>query len=93
MYQIREYTYHQAVVNNLTIYPSENPRWKLEVYNATGVFICYCGNSRLKDYPTYLEEKGLYIACRKRYQWFRRHGNPIFFDYGTPEWATATLLW
>lgn len=94
MYQIHTYTYDRAFLNNLYVYPSENPRWKLDVYDTDGLFLCYCGNRRLMDYPTYLEERGLYIACRKRNLWFRRHGNSSqLFEYATPEWAESLLLW
>jgi hypothetical protein len=94
MYHISQYTYERAFANGIYVYPSENRRWKIEVYDGEGLFLCYCGNTRLKDYPTYLEEKGLYAACRKRHLWFRRHGyNPQLFDYATPEWAESILLW
>jgi hypothetical protein len=94
MYQISQYTYDRAFQNNVFVYPSENPRWKLDVYDTDGLFLCYCGNSKLMDYPMYLEEKGLYIAGRKRNLWFRRHGNSTQqFEYATPEWAESILLW
>jgi hypothetical protein len=94
MYQVSPYTYERAANANLHVFPSDHRRWKLEVYDSQGVFLCYCGLITLKDYPLYLEEKGLYIACRKRFLWFRRHGNnPMMFEYGTPEWAESVLLW
>lgn len=105
-YHIRPFTYARARHLGLTIYPSDNPKWKLEVYDDKGLFITYCGNSKLMDFPMYLEERGLFVACRKRYQWFQRRDcqqplqipsinevKPLGFKYNVEQWATSILLW
>ena len=106
MYEIHPYTLARAHHNRLVVFPSDNPKWKLEVYNEKGLFICYCGSTKLKDFPTYLEERGLFVACKKRYQWFNRRNcnigleiprittnQALGFKYSVEQWATSILLW
>lgn len=105
-YQIHPFTHARAHHHRLVIFPSDNPKWKLEVYTEKGAFITYCGNRKLLDFPTYLEERGLFVACRKRYQWFNRRGcnigleiprittgEALGFKYNVEQWATSILLW
>jgi hypothetical protein len=90
LYQIRLYTHVKASILGLQVFPSEHSRWKIEVYDGAGVFLCYCGEKIWRDYPMYLESHGMAIAHLKKQAYHKRHKNK---EYGTPAWASSELLW
>jgi hypothetical protein len=65
MYNIRFYSYIQADELGVTIYPSRNPKYKIDVYKGDK-FLCSIGDSRYLDFPSYEEKYG------RRYALFRR---------------------
>ena len=54
MYIIKKYSYDQAKKLKVVIRPSNFKNKKIDVFKGD-VFICSIGDSRYKDYPTYLE--------------------------------------
>ena len=79
VYDILPYTKKRAKELGVKIFPSDNPKYKLEVYDWNGVFICYIGSAKHLDYPHYLEmekngevPKG-YAKERQRLYWARHH--------------------
>jgi len=79
VYQILPYTKKRAKELGVKVFPSDNPKYKLEVYDWHGVFITYCGASGYKDYPHYMKmeaegevPKG-YAKERQRLYWQRHH--------------------
>ena len=82
-YDIKPRTYKIAEKLGVKIYPSDNPKYKLEIYDANGQFITYSGDGNSKgDYPTYLEmeKKGEVpkgYADKRRKLYWKRHQNEI----------------
>jgi hypothetical protein len=67
MYIIKKYSYDQAKKLKVVIRPSNFKNKKIDVFKGD-VFICSIGDSRYKDYPTYLEiNKELADKRRKLY--------------------------
>ena len=102
VYEIKDRTKHMAKMVGVQVYPSDNKKYKLEVYDYHGNFITYVGASGYKDYPTYLEmeangevPKG--YADKRRDLYWTRHKNEI--DKMGDEWDGSksyyafTLLW
>ena len=75
LYDITDYTKKQAKRLGVQVFPSDNPKYKLEVYDSNGVFITYVGAAGYKDYPTYIEEKGQEYADKRRALYKKRHEN------------------
>lgn len=75
LYNITDYTKKQAKRLGVQVFPSDNPKYKLEVYDSNGVFITYVGAAGYKDYPTYIEEKGQEYADKRRALYKKRHEN------------------
>ena len=73
MYHILPYSYEKAKHLGVQIFPSDNPKYKIEVYDKRGLFICYIGASGYKDFPTYIHEKGLAFALNRRRLYKLRH--------------------
>jgi hypothetical protein len=93
MYRIKPYSYERADLFGVKIYPSENPKYKIEMYDArTGVFLGYGGSSRYSDYPTYLETHGKeYAENRRRLYWIRHEKDAS--KVGSKGWLVANILW
>ena len=66
MYVIKKYSYDQAKKLGVTIKPSENKNKKIDVFK-DGNFICSIGDSRYKDYPTFLEFDRDLAETKKNY--------------------------
>ena len=54
MYNIKQYSYDQANKLNVEIFPSVNPRKKIDVFK-NGLFLFSIGDIRYGDFPTFLE--------------------------------------
>jgi len=102
VYEIKERT--KQIANNLgvQIFPSDNPKYKIELYDYHGNFITYVGAANYKDYPTYLEmeakgEVPQGYADKRRKAYWKRHGSEI--DKLAEEWEGSRsyyafmLLW
>lgn len=81
-YKIKERTKQIAKAQGLRLSPSNNLKFKLDVYDNEGDFITSVGASGYQDYPSYLEmeargeiPKG-YANKRKDMYW-NRHGKEI----------------
>lgn len=92
MYKIQPYSYSQAKKLNVQIFPSGNPKYKIEVYDKSGKFLFYIGSPAYGDYATYLETKGRVYAEERRRLYKLRHakeGKAI----GTKGYYAFNLLW
>jgi hypothetical protein len=92
MYHITEYTYDRAKHLGVQVFPSDNPKYKLEVYDKNGVFITYCGANGYKDFPTYMAEKGWEYAKRRRELYKIRHQKDRT-KVGSRGYYADQLLW
>ena len=90
-YEIKQYSIDQAKKYGYTIKTSSNKKKKLDVYR-DGIKICNIGDSRYKDYPTYIEERGLTFANVRRALYHNRHKKDIEIK-GSNGWLASILLW
>lgn len=74
MYKITNYTKKKAKELNVEIKPSKNKNKKIDVFK-DGDKIVSIGAINYKDYPTYIEEKGLKYANERRRLYNIRHKN------------------
>lgn len=83
VYEIKNRTKQIAEKLGVQVFPSDNKKYKLEVYDYYGNFITYVGDGKSKgDYPTYLEmeacnevPKG--YANKRQIAYYKRHGKEI----------------
>lgn len=92
MYRIKPYSYNQAKILGVQIFPSDNPKHKIEVYDKHGIFICYIGDPRYSDYPTYLETDGEFVANDRRRLYRLRHHKEAR-KIGTRSFYAFHILW
>ena len=92
MYEIQPYTYKQAKLIGVEVFPSDNPKYKIEVYDHNGLFKFYGGSSGYSDYPTYLKTHGKEYADKRRRLYHIRHKKEIE-KKGSRGWAISQLLW
>ena len=91
-YDILPYTYKKARQLNVVVYPSDNPKYKLEIYDTTGNFMFYGGSPSYSDYPHFLETHGQTYADKRRVLYRKRHKKELD-DVGSRGWVIGNLLW
>ena len=91
-YKITKYTLDKAKELDVQVFPSDNPKYKIEVYDANGVFMFYGGSPLYSDYPTYMETHGKEYADERRRLYRLRHKKGIA-NKGSRSWWIAELLW
>ena len=64
-YIISDYNIERAKQLNLTVKVSKTKNKKLDVFK-DNVKIANIGDKRYKDYPTYIKEKGLVFANKRK---------------------------
>ena len=64
-YIISDYNIERAEQLNLTVKVSKTKNKKLDVFK-DNVKIASIGDKRYKDYPTYIKEKGLVFANKRK---------------------------
>jgi len=95
-YIITERTKQMAHKLNLLVYPSENTRFKLEVYSNSGRFIGYVGFNNKTDYAYLLEMVKIKLISLKyarhlREKWYDINLDNIYHNrFFSLEWK---LLW
>ena len=90
-YEIKQYSIDQAKKYEYIVKISSNKKKKLDVYK-DNVKICSIGDSRYKDYPTYIQENGLDYAKVRRALYHNRHKKDINIK-GSNGWFASILLW
>ena len=97
LYIIKPYSYQQAEKLGVQIFPSDNPKKKIEVYDSEGDFICYIGDPQYLDYPSYmeLEDRGLAPKgyAKERRRLYRIRHKKELDKKGSPGWYASKLLW
>ena len=90
-YEIKQYTIDQAKKYGYEVKVSKNMKKKLDVYE-DNIKIGSIGNSKYKDFPTYIQENGLDYAKVKRALYHNRHKKDIEIR-GSNGWLASILLW
>jgi hypothetical protein len=91
-YKIKKYTLDKAKELGVQVFPSDNPKYKIEVYDSDGVFLFYGGSPKYSDFPTYMGTHGKEYADERRRLYRLRHKKEID-DVGSRGWWIAELLW
>jgi hypothetical protein len=92
MYRILPRVHDNAKELGVTVHPSDNPKYKIEVYDSDGVFMFYLGAAGYGDYPTYIHEDGKPYADERRRLYRIRHAKEIA-KVQSRGWFAWKLLW
>jgi hypothetical protein len=92
MYHILPYTYKQAKRLGVQVFPSDNPKKKIEVYDKNGIFITYAGGASYSDYPSYIQTHGEEYAKKRRALYKLRHEKDRH-KVGSAGYYADQLLW
>lgn len=88
MYQITDYSKRQAKALGVEIKPSTNKKKKIDVFK-NGSKIASIGAYGMKDFPTYLKEKGKAYADTRKKLYNIRHAK----DNGLNGFYAKKILW
>jgi hypothetical protein len=92
LYDIKPYSFKQARKLGVKIKPSTKKFKKIDVFDYNNQYILSIGDTRFKDYPTYISEKGLDYADERRRLYKIRH-NKDLDKLGTAGYYSNNLLW
>ena len=88
---ITDYTLQRAKQMNVTVRLSIRKNKKLDVFK-NNVKIATIGDSKYKDFPTYVIENGFEFANQRKRLYYLRHKKDIE-KLGSNGFYTAKLLW
>ena len=88
VYNITDYSYKQAKLLGVEIKPSTNKKKKIDIFK-DGKKIASSGAYGMKDYPTYLKEKGKAYADERRRLYYIRHAK----DKSLNSYYSKKILW
>jgi hypothetical protein len=88
-YEIKQYSKDQAKKLNVIIKPSTKGNYKIDVYDSKSNYITSIGHKSYKDYPTYIEEKGIEYARKRQKLYQARHSK----DSGERGYYAKSILW
>jgi hypothetical protein len=91
-YTITKYTQKKANQLGVQVFPSENPKYKIDVYNDRGLYLFSGGARGMLDYPSYIQLRGKEYADERRRLYRIRHRKELDAE-GTRGWYIARLLW
>lgn len=91
-YTITKYTKKKAEEMGVQVFPSDNPKYKIDVYNNRGLYMFSGGARGYDDYQTYIRTKGKEYADERRRLYRIRHKKEIEAE-GTRGYYIAKLLW
>ena len=91
-YDILPYTYKQAKRLDVTVYPSTNRKYKLDIYDSNGDFVTSVGAAGYSDFPHYIESHGMEYAEKRRALYKKRHSRDRAVIGSRGYWADR-LLW
>ena len=90
-YIITHYTLKRAKKMNVTVKLSQQKNKKLDVFK-NDVKIATIGDSRYKDFPTYVIENGIEFANQRKRLYYLRHKKDIE-KLNSNGFYAAKLLW
>jgi hypothetical protein len=88
-YQIKTYTFDQAMNYNVKVKPSKRLNYKIDVFSSSGKYLFSGGDINYSDYPTYIETHGNAYAEDRRRLYHIRHK----YEPWTKGWFIGKLLW
>jgi hypothetical protein len=91
-YTISKYTKKKAKQLDVQVFPSENPKYKIDVYDKRGLYMFSGGARGMLDYPSYMRIEGKAYADERRRLYRIRHKKELEAE-GTRGWYIARLLW
>lgn len=92
MYSITDYSKERAKELGVIIKPSSKKNKKIDVYDIQGNYIVSIGDSRFKDFPTYILEKGREFAENRRRLYRIRHSKDRNVK-GSAGYYADKILW
>ena len=94
MYKILDRVINNANKLNVSVKPSKNKKYKLEVYDNNGLFLFHVGANGYGygDYSTYLKENGIAYANERQRLYKLRHANNLKVK-GSKGYYAYKLLW
>lgn len=92
MYSITDYSKERAKELGVIIKLSSKKNKKIDVYDIQGNYIVSIGDSRFKDFPTYILEKGREFAENRRRLYRIRHSKDRNVK-GTAGYYADKILW
>ena len=90
-YTITEYTLQKAKQMKVIVQLSQQKNKKIDVFK-NGVKIASIGDSRYKDFPTYVIENGIEFANKRKRLYYMRHKKDIE-KLNSNGFYAAKLLW
>ena len=90
MYKISPYSYQQAKILGVQIFPSEKPNKKIKVITKDKTI--YIGDTNYSDYPHYIETHGIAYANNRRILYRKRHEKDRNI-VGTAGYFSDKILW
>jgi len=96
MYKLNDDMRAKAKELGLTIFASDNPKKKLEIYDENGLFLYYIGDINYPDFYLYRELENLKLvpkgtANKRRELYYERHQKNI--EKGGRAFVSYYLLW
>jgi hypothetical protein len=92
MYKILDRVINNANKLNVSVKPSKNKKYKLEVYDNNGLFLFHVGANGYGDYSTYLKENGMSYANERQRLYKIRHAKDLKVK-GSKGYYANKLLW
>jgi len=91
MYKITRYTYNKAKRLGVVVKPSTRKNKKIDVYRANQK-IASVGAYGMNDFPTYIKNRGITYAKKRRELYKQRHQKDRKKKW-TNGWLADQLLW
>jgi len=91
MYDISPKQYKIAKKIGVYIFPSDKPKYKIDIYDEAGLFHTSIGSSTHFDYFFYIRDKGKKYADERRRLYDLRTQKGV--SIGSRKWFARKLLW
>jgi len=92
MYKISKKQYQIAKKLGVHIFPSDKPKYKIDIYDNEGLYHTSIGDLSYNDYFSYLKSNGKVFADNRRRLYLIRHKKELL-SIGSRGWFSAVLLW
>lgn len=91
MYDITKKQRQIAKNIGVYIFPSDNPKKKMDIYDSDGIYHTSIGSSDHKDYFIYLRDGGKDVATNRRRLYDLRTKKGL--SIGSRNWFARKILW